>query len=254
MIQYIKIIIGVLALTLPLCVASAQNEKNKKTMFVSLGLKTHSFDYENESIGRLYGKSVGMNSFSFGNKIHNTLSWQVGVAYGKTKDVRGLQGQINDESSCNGFTTHSYTEGNTTIEEFSAGIIYVQQSKANKIAAPRYGIAYRELTYNYERDYRYNGSDECEKISLFNSYNENHNINLKGVELSIGVELGSGGLCGGGGVFDILGASCEENKNLKFNIAYSETLFLDKKSDNGEVNTNGIENLSNFNIGFLYYF
>ena len=262
MIKYINIIATLLAVTLPIFAAQAQNieseniesEKKQKTMFVSFGLKTHSFNYENESIGRLYGKSVGLNVFSFGNKINNSLSWQAGVGYGKTKDVRGLKGEIHDGSSCNDFTTHSYTEGSTEIEEFFTGVVYVDKSKAYKIAAPRYGLAYREITYNYKRDYRYNGSDECENISLFNIYNENHHINLKGVELSIGVELGSGGLCGGGGIFDILGASCEENQNLKFNIAYSETLFLDKKADNGDINTKSIANLSNFSIGFLYYF
>ena len=262
MIKYIKIIAGIVAITFPLFFAQAQDieddnrksGKKEKTMFISFGLKTHSFNYENESIGRLYGKSVGMNSFAFGNRINDTFTWQAGVAYGKTKDVRGLKAKVNDDSSCNDFTTHSYTEGSTTIEEYSAGIIYGSKPKADKIAAPRYGIAYRNMTYIYERNYRYNGSNECERISLFNRYNENHNITLRGVELSIGVELGSGGLCSGGGIFDILGASCEENQNLKFNIAYSETVFLDKKSDNGDVNTGGIENLSNFSIGLLYYF
>ncbi len=260
MIKYIKIIASILALIFPLCGAQAQdieddkNAKKEKTMFISFGLKTHSFNYENESIGRLYGKSVGMNSFSFGNRINHNFFWQAGVAYGKTKDVRGLKREIYDESSCNEFTTHSYTEGTTTIEEYSAGVVYVSKSKATRIAAPRYGVAYRNMTYNYERNYRYNGSNKCEKINLFNRYNENHHVNLKGVEVSIGVELGSGGLCGGGGVFDILGASCEENQNLKFNIAYSETLFLDKKADNGDINTEGIKNLSNFSIGLLYYF
>ncbi len=241
MIKLIKIIASLFALTTPLFVAQAQDvagkeEQKERNAFWSFDISSHSlaYDSENEEVAKGYGDSAILFGLSGGNRINDTLSWQIGLAFGTAdgavfseKEIGGL--------TCQGVDSPDYEtiSGETEISDFSAGVVYGRKLEA-KEKAPFFGIAYRNLAYNYNLAYKYTTAGECETLHSDSSVNL-ITVNLTGVELNAGY------------LFKI-------NDKFGWNISYSHTLILSTTANDGEDDIEGIENPSNINTSFVFYF